>query len=87
MQLPGWSETMTGRRGEETANPPVQRCTPVNGGGGPAGGEVQVPDWREVRTGRRGVPGWSETRTGRRGEDVALPTAECTRCTRKHTRP
>jgi GTPase involved in cell partitioning and DNA repair len=40
-----------------------------------------------VRTGQRGVPGLSETRTGRRGEDVALPTAECTRCTRKHTRP
>ena len=94
MQLPGWSEAMPGRRGEETANPPVQRCTPVNGGDGPGGRgrggggvTMQVPDWREVRTGRRGVPGWSETRTGRRGEDVALPTAECTRCTRKHTRP
>ena len=49
--MPGWSEAMTGRRGEETANPPVQRCTPVNGGGGPGGmGRVtmQVPVWKEV---------------------------------------
>ena len=58
MQLPGWSETMTGRRGEETANPPVQRCTPVNGGGGLGrGGRVtmQVPGWVTMQ-----VPVWKE---------------------------
>ena len=32
---------------------------------------MQVPDWREVRTGRRGVPGWSEATMGRRGEETA----------------